>query len=277
MKYAHVISKLTSTPWLATPEVMESIARLINGRLSGVSVEPRVCMDQQQAAQMEPSEPYDNEDGVAVIEICGVIGKRLSSMETMCGGVDVDTIREAFDTAMLDGAVKSVLLYIDSPGGSVTGVPELAAHISNTKVKPVVAYTDTMAASGGYYIAAAADAIYASETAQLGSIGAIIRIVDRSTALERAGLRVYTFKSGEFKDLGDGLRPLTESEQAIFQAQIDAIGARFRADVKGNRPLIKDEFMQAQVMNGIEAAAAKLTDGIYNTQDEVIALMRGAN
>lgn len=276
MKYAHIVSKLCSTPWLATPEVMESIARLINGRLSSEAHTPMACMGEA-PEPCDPAEPYDNEDGVAVIDVSGVIGKRLSSMETQCGGVDVDSIREAFDLAMLDGAVKSVLLNIDSPGGAVTGVPELAAHISASKTKPVVAYTDTMACSGGYYLAAACDAIYASETAQLGSIGAIIRIVDESTALDRAGLKINVFKSGEYKDLGSSTRPMTDAEKAIFQASIDAIGARFRADVKGNRPLIADESMQAQVFDGREALAAKLIDGIYNTQDEVVALMRGAD
>lgn len=272
MKYAHIISKLTSTPWLATPEVMESITRLLNSRVSGEPMEAHAASDKPADRGL-----YEVKDGTAVIQVSGVIGKRLSMMETACGGVDVDAIRYAFDSAMADAGVSSVLLHIDSPGGSSIGTPELAAHIASTKSKPVVAYTDTQACSGGYYLAASADAIYSSETAQIGSIGAISRVVDQSGAMERAGLKVHTFKSGEFKDLGSSLRPMSDSEKALFQSSIDTLGARFRADVKANRPLIPASAMEAQVFDGTEAFANKLTDGIYNTVNEVLALMRGAN
>lgn len=265
-KYAHIRAKVLSETWLATPDVMESITSLINTRVSGERIS---IMD---AEDDEPNQKMLEQVGsVAVLNVSGVIGKRLSSMETMCGGVDVDAVRTAFDAANTDGNVSAIVLHVDSPGGAVTGVPELAAHITATKGKPVVAYTDTLMASGGYWLASAADAIYSAETARVGSIGAIVQIVDESDALSRMGVKVHTFKSGAWKDLGNSTRSMTDDEKSYMQSRIDAIGSRFRDTVKVSRPLVDESALDAKVYDGNEALMLRLVDGIFNTRAELIS------
>lgn len=265
-KYAHVRAKILSETWLATPDVMESITSLINARVSGEKLSIMDAEDDEPKSRM-----VEQVGSVAVINVSGIIGKRLSAMETMCGGVDVDAVRTAFAAANTDSNVSAIVLHVDSPGGAVTGVPELASHISASKAKPTVAYTDTLMASGGYWLASAADAIYSSESARVGSIGAIVQIVDESEALNRMGVKVHTFKSGAWKDLGNSTRAMTDEEKEYMQSRIDAIGGRFRDTVKASRPLVDDSALDAKVYDGDEALKLRLVDGIYNTRAELIA------
>jgi ClpP class serine protease len=191
-----------------------------------------------------------------------VIGKRLSAMEMACGGCDVGELATAFAAANADPAVSRIVLHIDSPGGTVTGVPELAAMIYDTKQKPVEAVTDTLIGSAAYWIAAAADSITATPSAQVGSIGAVLQVretIDPTSADGRTRLRV--FRSGEDKFAGADA-PLTAAQATAYQGTVDTIGDLFRSSVTEARPRIAGESMTGRVYLGNEAMARGLVDNV---------------
>ena len=109
-------------------------------------------------------------DGVGIVPIVGVIGKGLSPLEKMMGAVDVNDVSAAIDAFASNPEVEKVALQISSPGGTVTGVEELANKVRNLE-KPTLAYTDSEMASAAYWIGSAADRVVASPSSTVGSIG----------------------------------------------------------------------------------------------------------
>lgn len=262
MRYAHLLSRITSTPWFITDDALEAISALLEQRIwgaSGLPVEKAEAIESPAAAQ-----------GTAVIPIRGVIGKRLSAMEMACGGADIGAIEAAFDAANNDASVSRIVMHVDSPGGTVTGVPELAQKIYNEKRKSVVAVTDTVMASAAYYIASAADEIVATPTANVGSIGVVAMVretMDPKAADGRTRLRV--FRSGKDKLAGsDG--PLGEEQAAAIQARVDELGDMFRGDVLKARPGIAADSMTGLVFHGEEARSRHLVDRVVRSLSEVL-------
>jgi len=143
-------------------------------------------------------EPYVLENGTGVIPIVGVIGKGLSPLERMMGSSDVDSVSEAIDKMAVNPAVERIAFHVSSPGGTVTGVEELANKIRGLKV-PTMAYTDSEMASAAYWISSAADRVVASPSATVGSIGVYMAIPDFSKAAEMQGIKMVVIKSGKFK------------------------------------------------------------------------------
>lgn len=261
MKFAHVLSRITGAYWLITQDALENINALIESRMFGVAVEP-----QRTESAAAPSAP----SSTAIIPIQGVIGKRLSLMEMMCGGADIGAIEAAFDAANNDPAISRMVLHVDSPGGTVTGVPELAAKMYREKKKPLIAISDTLMASAAYYLASAADEIVVTPTANIGSIGVVAQVretLNTNSADGRTRLRI--FRSGADKMVGADA-PLTDEQAAMFQARADELGAMFRADVIKARPNIADDSMTGKVYFGAESVNRHLADRVVRNLAEAI-------
>lgn len=258
MRFVHLLSRLTGTPWLITADALDNITHLLQSRFEGQSLAPLAPRAAHRpAATLAP--------GTAVIPIHGVIGKRLSGLEMACGGCDVDTLAAAFTVANNDPAVSQIVLHIDSPGGTVTGVPELAALIYETKSKPVEAVTDTLIGSAAYWLASAADSITCTPSAQVGSIGAVLQVretIDPTSPDGRTRLRV--FRSGSDKFAGADA-PLTEAQAAAYQGSVDTLGGLFRTSVNTARPRIAAETMTGQVYLGAEALSRGLVDSVVQS------------
>ena len=128
-------------------------------------------------------------DGVGIVPIVGVIGKGLSPLEKMMGAVDVNDVSAAIDAFAANPEVEKVALQISSPGGTVTGVEELANKVRNLE-KPTLAYTDSEMASAAYWIGSAADRVVASPSSTVGSIGVYMAIPDYSEAAKMQGIEM---------------------------------------------------------------------------------------
>ncbi len=213
-------------------------------------------------------------ESVAVIPVYGILGKHLSAFEAECGGCDVEAIGEMLDYAIASPAIKSVLLDIDSPGGVVTGIPELAAKIREaTAAKPVYAFTSGQCCSAAYWIASACDAIFCTTSADVGSIGVYVALCDNSEWWKKEGLKLELIKAGEFKAMGISGKPLEDAERALIQADVDAIYEMFTADVRSGRGAIDDEVMQGQTFMGANAVSAKLVDEMVKDMNEVLDIL----
>ena len=266
MSLPRIISKVYDEPWCITPAKHRAIQSALESHLAGISLEDNFETDEAPGS--------NTQDGVAVIPIHGIIGKHMSMLEMACGGCSVDSVSAMLGMAAEDPNVTAVVLDINSPGGTVTGVPELANQIFDLKQsKPVFAFTDCEMCSAAYWIAAQADAIYATSSAAVGSIGVYMALLDISRQLEMDGVKVNAISAGKWKLAGASFKPLTDDERAMFQAGVDRTHAQFKAAILRNRT-INEDVMEGQVYDGEEALAANLTDAVANDLGEAIDLAR---
>ena len=173
---------------------------------------------------------YQTINGIAVIPIQGVLMKSASVLDLIMGEVAIiGDIQAAFDQAMADMEVKTILFCCDSPGGSVSGVPELATHIweaKNKSSKLVIGFGDGgMVCSGAYWILSQCDVLAVSEATLVGSIGCIATAQDSDRMLRNAGVDSHYFRSSPMKGAGgDGFQ---EVHGRDLQAQVERFGQMF--------------------------------------------------
>ncbi|MFC1705694.1 signal peptide peptidase SppA [Planctomycetota bacterium] len=222
-----------------------------------------------------------SDDKILLVRIDGEITDRAEA-EGILGSSPPTTsaVREVLDLARLDDTVKGVLLRVNSPGGGVTASDivyrELRRFREDTK-KPVVAFCLDTAASGGYYVAQAADLIVAGPTSITGSIGVVAMFPNVSELGQKLGVAVTTLTSGKRKDLGNPFRPMEKHEQKILQDLIDTMHERFvevvlagRKRVLGKRGIPVAElrrFADGRVFTAREAHRNKLVDDIGYFED----------
>jgi protease-4 len=163
-----------------------------------------------------------------------------------------------------DTSVKAIIVRIDSPGGAVGPSQEIHDAILRVrKTKPVVASFESVAASGGYYIAVAADRIVSNPGTLTGSIGVIMNMANLSELYKWAKVDRYNIKSGKFKDVGSENRPMTEDERKLMQGLIDNVYQQFlKAVADGRRlPVEKVEpYADGRVLSGQQAFEVGLVD-----------------
>jgi len=214
-------------------------------------------------------------DKVGVINISGVITEE--GEETLFGDVMpgarsyMKYIREAAD----DNSVKAVLIRINSPGGGAAASQEIYGEIIKLKdKKPVVVSMGEVAASGGYYIASAADKIYANPATLTGSIGVIMETVQYQDMLGKLGVEVGALTTGPYKDTGSPVRPMREDERKMLKAMLDNIYQQFVRDVAAGRKLKEADVRKiadGRVLTGEQALKAHLVDELGNYHDAVAA------
>lgn len=169
---------------------------------------------------------------ILVVDISGIITEEpeesVLGVETRAG--ITARVKEQLELASMDDAVKAVVLRINTPGGSVTTCDIIYHELKEFKEReniPVYAEFMDLAASGGYYIAMAADEITAHPTTVTGSIGVVVYGVEFSGLMKKVGITSQTIRSGENKDMGSPLRPMTPDERRILQSVVDGMYDRF--------------------------------------------------
>ncbi len=219
---------------------------------------------------------YYRVGSVAVLQIEGTMQKQEAwSMD----GTSTVRTRRALRRATADEAVESILLLIDSPGGTVSGTHDLALDVRAAASKmPVYAYCSDLCCSAAYYVASQANLIYANPGAMVGSIGVYATIWDASAMFEEAGVVVHVVRDGDQKgDFTPGT-PVSAEQLARMQSIVDAFGTEFRKTVSQTRfpdkPLAKGASpADGGVFIGAEARRAGLIDGVTSL-DNVLAAMK---
>ncbi len=170
-----------------------------------------------------------------------------------------------------DDSVKAIVVRIDSPGGSVAPSQEIFAAIQRAKKdKKIVCSMGNLAASGGYYVAAACDKIYASPGTITGSIGVISEFPHVQGLMALARVEVDTIKSGALKDSGSPLRAMTTTERLYFQQFVDGVYEQFLDDVATARKIPKETLRplaDGRILSGKEAQKVHLVDELGNLED----------
>lgn len=188
---------------------------------------------------------------IAHIDLEGII---VSTPEASFWGSSDSMVRrleKSLKRAREDDSVKAVILRINSPGGEVTASDTIHHHVKKTaQVKPVVVFMDSMAASGGYYVACAGTEMMANRTTMTGSIGVIISTLNYSDLLGKVGLQFLVFTSGEFKDTLNGWRPMREDERQLVQNLVNQTYERFLQVVMEGRPKVPEEKLRSTLADG---------------------------
>jgi protease IV len=186
------------------------------------------------------------------------------------------TFREELTRASKDEKVKAVVVRINSPGGTVTASDILYHELRDFKAKrkvPVIASMMDVAASGGYYLAMAADSILVHPSTVTGSIGVIMLTVNARGLLEKVGVEASAITSGPRKDMGSPFRVMTAEERGLFQIVIDSFYQRFLTVVQEGRPnLSADQIKKladGRIYSGDQAKAAGLIDEIGYLDDAI--------
>ena len=197
---------------------------------------------------------------VAVIDIAGIVSKSDATIKL------IHTYRD-------DPSVKAIVLRIDSPGGSVAPVQEIFTELEKIE-KPIIASMGGSAASGGYYIACAADTIVANPGTLTGSIGVIMQFTRMKGLYDKVGLEHQNIKSGQFKDTGSPFRELTEQERAVLQATVDDVHNQFVDTISKARGSFLTraqvvELADGRIFSGKQALESKLIDQLGNLPDAI--------
>lgn len=201
-------------------------------------------------------------DVVAVVDISGEIFYDIAKIQ------EIEDYRD-------DDDVKAILVHINSPGGGVVGSQALYHALEKaSEIKPVVAVMGAVAASGGYYVACAADTIFAMEGTVTGSIGVIAAYLRTEELFRKIGLEVTVIKSGEFKDVGSPHRAMTDREIAYLSDLLDGMYEQFLQAVSDGRGMDVEEvrvLAEGRLYTGLEAREVGLVDVIGSYEDALYA------
>lgn len=201
------------------------------------------------------------------------VGEKIGIIEIFGPIEDSKLLIEQIHDFRYSGSVKIVILRIDSPGGGVGPSQEIYSEVRKlAKEKPVIVSMGSVAASGGYYIAAPAERIFANPGTITGSIGVIMSFANYQELMEKVGVKSQVVKSGKFKDTGSASRPFTQAEEELVQSLIDDVHAQFVEAISLGRKMPVGEVVplaDGRIYTGRQAMRAGLVDELGNLQDAI--------
>lgn len=276
------LTDIVRGPWAITPEMYQEVQAIYSRHLRGEKID----LNNLEAAIGRPlaSEPkgYEIIDGVAVLPLDGVIGKKMNLMTKISGGVSTDLAGKEVMRAMNDPEVKGLILAVDSPGGTVDGTPDLASLVASAKdsgKKPMCAWTDGMMCSAAYWIGSAAGRVFiSSEATQVGSIGVVAAHTDYSAAEAKQGLKTTEISAGKYKRIASQYGPLTEEGRAYIQDSVDYTYSVFVDAVATHRGTSAEDVLSrmadGRVFLGSQAVTNGLADGVQSLADTIEMLKK---
>lgn len=274
------LTDIVNGAWAITPEMLDEIQQIYAVHMRGEKIDI-AGVEERLGRDIRNERKYlEVQNGIGILSIHGVMAKRANLFMDISGGVSTQIVANEFKEALSDPQVKTILLDVDSPGGTVDGTEDLANLIRDSRgIKPIIGFTDGVIASAAYFAASAADKIFISnDTTAVGSIGIIARHLDYSKQLEAVGIKATEIKAGKFKAVGSEIAPLSEEDHAIIQARLDYLYTGFVTSVAANRGLsIEDQeiWAEGRIFTGIQAIEAGLVDGVSTFDSLVESIASG--
>ena len=285
MKRELLMAEFLATPWAMMPDRLNAVAAVLarwshNEPASAETME-RVAADKAARSARREQLAAAGGNGIAVLPLYGVVTQRGNQVDDVSGPGSVSTQRfaSALREAIADPAVGGILIDIDSPGGSVYGVAELADEIIAARAqKPVVAIANSLAASAAYWIGASCSEMYVTPGGEVGSIGVWQAHFDYSEALARDGVKPTLISAGKYKVEGNPYAPLDADAQSFMQSRVDDYYAAFtKAIAKGrNVPIsqVRSGMGEGRVLGADAALAQNMVDGVSTFSDVVKKMQR---
>ena len=302
MKYAHILAEFYLRAWALPEELLLRMQEVLQAQASGIKWDADEIARRISASNKESGyEIKDHQEGlrylamdgqvvqarngskatagpgsVAVIGITGIISHRMNLMSSLSGpgGTSIQKLQAQFREAMGDGNCKAIIFDVDSPGGSVDGVTELAAEIYNgRKQKPSTAVINSLGASAAYWLASAASEVVITPSGQAGSIGVYMMHQDESKALENEGIKITLIKAGKFKAEGGPQEPLSDETRTHLQSMVNDYYTMFVKAIgqqrSASQAAVRDGYGQGRCLLANDAVKQNLADRI-GTFDEVL-------
>jgi signal peptide peptidase SppA len=278
MRYSAIVRAVYGSIWAIQPEKLEAIVAFLNLKVSGGTASPEVlaairAQNEMAAARMQ-SLSADKPGSVAVLPLYGIINQRVSGDVSGPSGTSVQQFTQQLRQALADPNVKAIVIDVDSPGGSVSGVDELATEIFNgRKKKKITAVSNCLCASAAYWLASQASEVVASPSSLTGSVGVYQLHEDDSTALENLGVKFTFISAGKYKTEGNSYQPLDDEARAGMQGMVDDFYSLFTKAVGRGRGVavksVVNGFGQGRVLTAQDAVKQGLADRVA-TLDEVL-------
>lgn len=270
------ILDILSAPWAIEPTKLLELQSIYATHLRGDKIDIAAVEARLGRPLVNEARAYDIIDGVAVLPIEGVIAKKMNLFSQISGGTSSQMVANNLRAALTDPAVHSIILAIDSPGGTVDGTQALAdAVLAARDVKPVAALADGTMASAAYWIGSAASAVYiADSTTSIGSIGVVTSHKDISAAEAAKGITTTEISAGKYKRIASQYGPLSAEGRQTIQDQLDYTYSLFVSAVATNRGVSTDtvikDMADGRIFIGQQAIDAGLVDGV-STLDALVA------
>ncbi|SDR52876.1 S49 family peptidase [Paraburkholderia tuberum] len=289
--YPHIVARALNRPLLVEPGYARVFFSALAPRLqidTLTTVEQETLDGNAMAGALKAYDrasgwrAYQVVNGVAVIPVNGTLVHKNMALNPVSGMQGYDGIEAKLDGALADPEVRGILFDMNTPGGEVSGVHDLAAKIT-ASTKPVWAHANELAASAGYWIASAADRVVLSETAEVGSIGVLMAHADYSKALQDDGINVTLIHAGAHKVDGNPYEPLPEDVRDTFKAEIEELRSLFaqavatgRARTDGGRGMSVQAVLdtEARIYRGQQAVEAGLADAVMPFSEALDAFSR---
>ena len=279
-----LLSEFLTTPWALMPERLQAMSGILTRWSAG---EPpsdetlfQVNTDRVLRDSRKQMAATSTGSGIAVLPLYGVVTQRGNMVDDISGPGSTST--QQFTAVLLqmlaDDTVGQILIDIDSPGGSVYGVAELASEIVKARAqKPVIAVANSLAASAAYWLGCSASEFYVTPGGEVGSIGVWQAHFDYSKALEEDGVKPTLISAGKFKVEGNPYVPLDEQAQAFMQSRVDDYYNAFVEAVAIGRGVSVNDVQtgmgEGRVLGADAALALNMVDGIASF-DDVLAKMQ---
>lgn len=277
--YDHVLSFALDHPWAVTRPMLAIIAGILAHRIAGVDVDQA---ELQAALVNRKNLPQPRAGSVAIIPVYGVLAPRMNLMSEMSGGTTFEKLTAQLRAAVADKTIKTIVLDVDSPGGSVAGNTEFAREVMQARAKkPVIAQAQYTMGSAAYRLGAAATEIVAAPSAHVGSIGVFNIHNDISAALEKLGVKRTFVSAGDGKEVNNEAAPLSDQGLARMTTMVNEAYGHFVSDVVKGRGAgmtadrVKKEW-KAHVYGAQEALALGMIDSI-GTLDDTVARVLAAS
>jgi signal peptide peptidase SppA len=279
-----LLAAFYNTPWALDPTTLGVMAQLLDRwalgvRLSDADIEAAVGSAPELAAQRREATAQASAGAVGVVPVYGVLAHRAYSVQNVSSPLtSTERLAQQVRSFGADPAIGSIVLDVDSPGGSVFGVQELGDAIASVRgSKPVIAVANSMAASGGYWIASQADEVVVTPSGMVGSIGVIVPHADLSAAYEKAGVKKTFITAGKYKAEGNDTGPLDDEARVSMQQMVDDYYVAFTKAVAKGRGIGVDrvrgpDFGEGRMKLAKDAVASGMADKV-GTLEETIARM----
>lgn len=278
-RYSHIAQAVFDQPWAIEPSTYAKIVELVQLRNAGITL-TREDVEARIGGEGRDRPETDIVGGVGVISCFGVIAQRMNLFASISGGTSTEQMTAEFRALRDDPKVKAILFAIDSVGGTVYGVEELATEIHESRgTKPIIASASSLAASAAYWIGSQADRLLVTPGGDVGSIGVLSAHTDVSEAAQKNGIKTTFISAGKYKTEGNPYGPLSEDALAYRQKQVDATMTRFVRAVAAGRGVteaaVRSGFGEGRLVNAADALKLGMVDGI-ETLDTTLARLQQA-
>ena len=279
MKYPHVWAAIMADVWAILPSKMAEITEFMAYKSIGRHITIEEARDR--FGDSRDRKPAKSGGGIGVMPVYGTISQRAGLLQEASGGASVDQLTAQFRDFMADDSIHTIVLDIDSPGGSVAGLTEFANEIYKARrTKPVIAVANSLMASAAYWIASSASEIVASPSSKVGAIGVIAAHENQQSAMEKLGIDVSLITAGKYKAENNPFEPLTKEGRAEIQRRVDESYGMFTRDIARGRGIpvqaVRDGFGEGRIFGAKDAVRMGMADRVA-TLEEVLATANKSN